>query len=218
MGEGVGGSGHFLQGAALPSHKDGADDDENQHNAQRGAQIVIGQPVQQRAYGGGGDGDDDDAHGVTGIFVGDGHGHQVSGVVIEAADHAGGGVPACLNHLVQILLVDLQPQMLAAEGGIGAQHHPALGIADDDVRPGQPGGHIQIDEKIPSLAVAGDEGGGQPGDGIGVLIQPAEGEVRQIIVGQLLEDGAQQDQRQQQNQRGRQEITSKGGFHTTSNL
>ena len=111
--------------------------------------------------------------------------------------------------------------MLAAQEGVGAQQHLALGGQDHRVRIGDPGRHIQIQHKIPAAQVTlNGIGRRQIRDEGRVLLQIRQGLLGQKILDQILEGGAQQQQRQQKDGGRSGKSAAKGCFHaySTSNL
>ena len=148
--EGVGGLGHILQRLTFPAGKEGHRRHGHQHHRAGGGEEDLGDLTQDLVGGGDGDGYDHDAHRCRLGRGGDGHGHHEPAVVVQAPDQAGGGIHAVVHDFIKVVPVHLKTLVPAAEGLVGAHHHPSAAVADHRVGVGDLGGDVQVQQEFPA--------------------------------------------------------------------
>ena len=143
-----------------------------------------------------------------------GHQHSI-GLDLNTPEHrAGIGGDAVLKHPVQIPFLNDQHLVLTAEGRIGAEDHPAGAVANNGISPGDPGGKIQIQQKIPAgQAALRIVGGSQLRDDGSVRAKTFHRIILQKILHQRPEAGSKQQQRRKKNDGSRKEGPAEGSSH-----
>ena len=125
----VGGSlGHILQRLGLPPGKCCDRENRSQHHKYRGGKKNIGDIVQNLGGDAGGGGDDDDSRMIR--IVVDRNGYHISGIRVQSLDDAGSSVSTIFNDLMQIVLIQLHPLMVASGPGMRAENYVSVTVTN----------------------------------------------------------------------------------------